>query len=168
MKSDLRISIHRLTACGILACFYAVLTISTAAISYGPIQFRLAEALCVLPFFAPWTMWGLTLGCCLSNLFSTVSALDVVVGAAATLLAAVLTSRCRSRYIAPLPPVLCNAIAIGALLSATGTPESFWMGFGLFSLQVGAGEAAVMYLLGFPLLLTMQKQGLDARLRSIP
>lgn len=168
MKKELRISIHRLTACGILACVYAVLTIATAAISYGPIQFRMAEALCILPFFVPWSTWGLTLGCVLANLFSTVSVLDVVVGAGATLLAGLLTSRCRSAFLAPLPPVICNAVAVGALLAATGMPEAFWQGFWVFSLQVGAGEGAVMYLLGLPLLLTLKRQGLGERLRSIP
>ena len=167
MKDELRMSIHRLTFCGILACVYAVLTISTAAISYGPVQFRLAEALCVLPYFVPWSMWGLTMGCCLANLFSTVSMLDAVVGAAATLLAAFLTGRCKHPFLAPLPPVLCNAVAIGALLAATATPNAFWQGFGLFSLQVGAGEAAVLYALGLPLLLVLRKQGLDAQLRAI-
>ncbi|MBE6932309.1 MAG: QueT transporter family protein [Ruminococcaceae bacterium] len=168
MKNELRISIHRLTACGILACVYAVLTIATAAFAYGPIQFRIAEALCILPFFVPWSIWGLTMGCVLANLFSTVSALDVVVGTAATLLAAFLTSRCRKPWLAPLPPVICNAVFVGALIAATGMPEAFWEGFWLFALQVGAGELAVMYLLGLPLLLTLKRQGLGERLRSIP
>lgn len=168
MKNELRISIHRLTACGILACVYAVLTIATAAFSYGPIQFRVAEALCILPFFVPWSIWGLTMGCVLANLFSTVSALDVVVGTAATLLAGFWTSRCRKPWLAPLPPVICNAVFVGALIAATGMPEAFWEGFWLFALQVGAGELAVMYLLGLPLLLTLKRQGLGERLRSIP
>lgn len=168
MKNELRISIHRLTACGILACVYAVLTISTAAISYGPIQFRIAEALCVLPFFVPWSMWGLTLGCVLANFFSTVSALDVIVGAGATLIAGFWTARCRRAFLAPLPPVVCNAVIVGALLAATATPDAFWQGFWIFAMQVGLGEGAVMYLLGLPLLLTMRRQGLDERLRSIP
>ncbi len=167
MKHPLRISIHRLTACGILACLYAVLTISTAAISYGPIQFRIAEALCVLPFFVPWSVWGLGLGCALANLFSTASVLDVAVGTAATLFAGFLSSRCRHPFPAVLPPIFCNAIGIGALLAATGSPGAFWQGFGLYALQVGLGEGAVLLLLGLPLLLTMKKQGLDARLRGI-
>ena len=91
MKNDYKLSIHRLTACGIIACVYAVLTVATASFAYGPIQFRIAEAMCILPFFAPWTTWGLTLGCLLANLFSPVSALDIVVGTAATLIACLLT-----------------------------------------------------------------------------
>lgn len=167
MKTDRNISIHRLTACGIIACIYAVLTLGTASISYGPIQFRIAETLCVLPFFAPWTMWGLTIGCLIANLFSTVSALDILVGTAATALAAFLTGRSKNRFLAPIPPVICNSVFIGALLSATETPDAFWRGFGLFSLQVGAGEFLTAYLLGSVLITIFVRQGLDERLRGI-
>lgn len=167
MKNDLRLSIHRLTACGIIACIYAVLTVATASFAYGPIQFRIAEAMCVLPFFAPWTTWGLTLGCLLANLFSPVSALDIVVGTAATLIACLLTARCRSRFLAPLPPVILNAVLVGAMIAWVTTPEAFWKGFALFGAEVAAGELAVMYTLGLTLLLVFQRQGLDARLRSI-
>ncbi len=167
MKNDFRLSIHRLTACGIIACVYAVVTIATASFAYGPIQFRIAEALTILPFFAPWTTWGLTLGCLLANLFSPVSALDIVIGTAATLIACLLTARCRSKYLAPLPPVIVNAVLVGAMISWVSTPNAFWKGFVLFGAEVGAGELAVMYLLGLPLLLIFRRQGLDERLRAI-
>ena len=168
MKNDWKLSVHRLTACGIVACLYAVLTISTAALSYGPVQFRLAEALCVLPFFAPWMVWGVTLGCLLANLFSTVSALDVIVGTLATLLAAVLSSRCKRALLAPLPPIICNSVIVGAMLAWVCAPENFWGSWGLFALQVGAGEAAVGYLVGLPLLIFFRKQGLGTRLHDLP
>ncbi len=167
MKKEQKRSIHRLTACGILASIYAVLTIATATISYGPIQFRVAEALCVLPFFAPWSLWGVGLGCLLANLFSTASVLDVAVGTLATLAAGFWTSRCRSIYLAPLPPVLCNACAVGAMLAWVTNPAAFWQGFGLFSLQVGLGEAGVLYALGLPLLLIFRRQGLGERLAAL-
>ncbi len=168
MKNEWKLSVHRLTACGIVACLYAVLTISTAALSYGPVQFRLAEALCVLPFFAPWMVWGVTLGCLLANLFSTVSALDVVVGTLATLIAGILTSRCKRTLLAPLPPVICNSVIVGAMLAWVCAPEAFWSSWGLFALEVGAGEAAVCYLVGLPLLILFRRQGLDTRLRDLP
>ena len=167
MKNDFRLSIHRLTACGIIAALYAALTIATASFAYGPMQFRVAEAMCILPFFAPWTTWGLTLGCFLANLFSTVSALDIIFGTAATLIACLLTARCRSRFLAPLPPVIVNAVIVGAMIAWVSTPEAFWKGFVLFGAEVGAGELAVMYLLGLPLLLILQRTGLGERIRTI-
>ena len=61
---------------GILAAVYAVVTLLTASFAYGPVQFRIAEALCLLPMLLPQTVWGVTLGCVVANLFSPVSALD--------------------------------------------------------------------------------------------
>ena len=137
-----KITIHQVTFCGILAAVYAALTICTSAISYGQIQFRLAEALCILPYFNPVSTIGLTLGCLIANLFSTVSALDIIVGTAATLLACLLVQRCRK-------PAL--------------VPKSFL----LFSAQVGGGELAVMYLIGLPLLLLLRKNELGDRIAKL-
>lgn len=162
-----KITVHQLTFCGILAAVYAALTICTSAISYGPIQFRVAEALCILPFFHPAATIGLTLGCLIANLFSTVSALDIIVGTAATLLACMMTQRIKSPWLAPLPPVLVNAVMIGAEIAIVSTPEAFWNGFVLFGAQVGLGELVVMYLLGLPLLLALRKNGLGDRISRI-
>lgn len=65
---------------GLIAGLYAVVTILTASFAYGNIQFRLAEALCLLVALEPTLTVGLTLGCLIANLFSTVSALDIIVG----------------------------------------------------------------------------------------
>ena len=162
-----KITVHQLTFCGILAAVYAVLTICTSAISYGPIQFRVAEALCILPFFHPAATIGLTLGCLIANLFSTVSAMAIIVGTAATLLACMMTQRIKSLWLAPLPPVLVNAVMIGAEIAIVSTPEAFWNGFVLFGAQVGLGELVVMYLLGLPLLLALRKNGLGDRISRI-
>ena len=166
MKNDLR-STRRLAACGIIAAVYAALTLAIAPFAYGPVQCRISEALCVLPFIAPWTTWGLTMGCFLANLFSPVTALDIAIGTAATLIACLLTARCKSRWLAPLPPVIANAVMIGAMISGVETPGAFWKGFVLFGAEVGAGELAAMYLLGLPLLLILHRTGLDERIRSI-
>ena len=68
MKKDLSI-LRRMTICGVLAALYAALTLSTAAFAFGPIQFRIADALCVLPFFMPFTSIGLFIGCLIANIF---------------------------------------------------------------------------------------------------
>ena len=161
------ISLQQLTFCGILAAVYAALTVATAAFAYGGVQFRLAEALCVLPFFAPWTSYGLVLGCLIANLFSTVSALDIVIGTCATLIGCLLTTRVRHKWLVPLPTVLSNSVLVGAMLALVYTPDAPLQGFALFALQVGAGELAVLYALGMPLLLVMQRKGLDARLNAL-
>ena len=99
---------------------------------------------------------GLFAGCLLSNLISGQPWQDVIFGSLATLLAAVLTRRFREKiWLAALMPVLINALVIGVML---------WMVYGLHPyisfLTVGAGQAAVCYLLGVPLIRLMEKRGI--------
>ena len=150
-------SLKRLCASGIVAALYAAVTVLSAPFAYGAVQFRLSEALMVLCWFRPWLGVGLTLGCLIANLFSTVTALDMVIGTLATALACLWTARIRRLWLTPLPTVLCNGLLVGAMLALVLTPTAPAEGFGLFFLQVSAGEAAVMYLLGMPLLLFLRK-----------
>ena len=48
-----------------IAAIYVVLTMVFAPISFGPVQFRISEALCILPFFTPAAVPGLFIGCLL-------------------------------------------------------------------------------------------------------
>ena len=143
---------------GIVAGLYAAITILTASFAYGNIQFRISEALMMLLLFEPSLTVGLTIGCLIANLFSTVSVLDIVIGTAATLLACLLTTRIKKPALAPLPTILVNAVMVGAMLSWLYMPsEQFWNGLLVFGGEVGAGEAAVLYVLGIPLYYAMKK-----------
>ena len=97
---------QKLTLAAMVAAAYAVLSLLGAVfgITYGPIQVRFSEALCLLPFLFPETAWGLGVGCLIANLFSPYGVLDIVVGSLATLIAALITSRCRNVWLAALPP----------------------------------------------------------------
>ena len=53
---------HTLAAAAIVGAAYAVLTMALAPISYGAIQLRVSEVLCILPYFMPCTAWGLFIG----------------------------------------------------------------------------------------------------------
>ena len=85
----MKLHTKQLTLAALTAAAYAVLSYfgSIFGITYGPIQCRFSEALCVLPFFLPETAWGLGVGCLIANLLSPYGVLDIVVGSAATLLA---------------------------------------------------------------------------------
>ena len=153
---------------GILAAVYAVVTVLTASFAYGPIQFRLAEALCVLCFFTPSAVWGLTLGCLLANLFSPVSSLDIVIGTLGTLIGCFAASKCRKPWLVPVPVILANAILVGAELAYVYTPNQFFPSFLLMGGEVALGEAAVLYVLGMPLLLLLKRdEHAAARLRAL-
>ena len=156
----------RIASAAIVAAAYAALTIVLAPISYGAVQFRVSEALTVLPFFMPCTVWGLWIGCIFANLY-TGSVLDIVFGSLATLLAALLTARfgkrgntIRNRILGCLMPVLFNAVIVGAVLTwgygirAFSSPLT---SFGFNALTVGLGEAGVLYLIGYTLLRQLPK-----------
>lgn len=145
---------RQLTVAGIIAALYAGLTLLLPVPQYMGVQLRVAEALTVLPFLLPEAVPGLAVGCFIANLLGSPLALDWVVGTAATLLAAFWTRRCRSVYFAPMPPVICNAVIVGAEIAwfITSSGGAFWPAYGLNALTVGLGELLACYALGLPLL----------------
>lgn len=148
-----RLSTKQLTFTALLAAVYALLTVSLPIPQFSGVQIRFAEALTVLPFLLPAAAPGLVVGCFIANLFSPFP-LDMVFGTLATLLACLLTARMPSRWLAPLPPVLCNALIVGFEIawSTVGFTPAFWPAFALNMFTVGLGELCACYLLGLPLL----------------
>ena len=162
MKS--KFTVRQLCACAIVAALYAAITIVTAPFSYGLAQFRLSEALVVLCWFEPVLGVGITLGCFLANVFSTVTALDMVIGTLATALACLWTIRCKKTWLIPLPNVLVNTVLVGGMLAFVIFPDNLLLGFVAAFAQVGFGEAVVMYALGLPLLLFAKRTGFMEKL----
>lgn len=152
-------NIRKLSLCAIVAALYAVITIVSAPLSYGMVQFRLSEALVVLCCFEPFLGVGITLGCFLANLFSTVTALDMVIGTLASALACLWTAKCKSPWLMPLPSILCNGVLVGGMLAFVLFPENPVMGFAVAGAQVAFGELVVLYVLGVPLYFFAQKTG---------
>ena len=155
--SPKRFSVRSLCMAAIIAALYAALTLGFQAISYGAVQFRVSEAMTLLPVLFPEAVPGLAVGCLISNLFNPMGATiyDVVFGTLATLLAAVLTRRIKgSIWLRALPPVLCNAVIIGLVLTYAYGIDMLWMNM----LTVGLGQAVVCYVLGVPLIKLLEKQ----------
>lgn len=155
-----RVSTRDLTFSALIAAVYAALTMALPALSYGPVQLRFSEALTVLPFFFPAATPGLFVGCLLSNLLSQYGPMDVVVGSLATLLAAVWTQHCPNRLLAPLPPVVCNAVLVGGMiawLECGGFTSAFAGAFAFNALTVGLGELVACYVLGSLLLAVLPR-----------
>lgn len=148
-----KMSVRDLTLAALLAGVYAVLTLALPIPQYHGVQLRVAEALTVLPFLFPAATPGLFVGCLIANLASPFP-LDVVCGSAATLLAAKLTEQMPSRWLAPLPPVVCNAVIVGAEVAwmQTGFGSAFWPAYAVNALSVGFGELVACYVLGLVLL----------------
>lgn len=158
--SNSRFSPHQLAIAGVIAALYAVLAYFAGifGVAYGPIQCRFSEALCVLPFLFPAATPGLFIGCLAANLLSPYGALDIVFGSLATLLAAIWTQHTPNRFLAPLPPVICNAVIVGAVITVQEVPLSlFWGTFAYNAVTVGVGEAIACYVLGGLLLALLPK-----------
>lgn len=152
--SQSHFSLRRLALAGIVAGIYAALTLFLPIPQYGGVQLRVAEAMTVLPFLFPEAIPGLAVGCFLANLLGSPMVLDWVVGTGATLMAAVWTSRVKHRWLAPLPPVICNAVIVGAEIAWFTVQDggAFWPAYALNAFTVGLGEAAACYGLGLLLM----------------
>ena len=130
-----------------IAAVYVVLTTVFAAFSFGEVQVRISEALTILPVFTPAAIPGLFVGCLISNFLGGAILLDVVFGSIATLIGAVFTWKLRnsSKWLAPLPPIVANAIIV---------PFTLYYGYGVnlpipfMMLTVGIGEVISCGVLG--------------------
>ena len=160
-----------ITLAALIAAVYAVLTLGLPLPPYAGIQLRVAEAMTVLPFLFPAATPGLVVGCFIVNLFSPFP-LDLVFGTLATLLACLLTQLMPSRWLAPLPPVIANAVIVGFELCCFSEAGVFsWgnaslAGFLAGAISVGIGELVVCYALGVPLMIAIEKTGLNRLMAS--
>ena len=165
-----RFTPRQMATAGIIAAIYAALTLLLPIPQYGGIQFRVAEAMTVLPFLFPEAVPGLAIGCFLANLLGSPMPVDWIVGTAATLIAAIWTSKLRHRALAPLPPVICNMVLVGAEIAWFFPAEgmTFWAAFGFNALTVGIGEAAACFILGSLLLQVLPRVPALTRLMAVP
>ena len=161
-----------LTHAALISALYAALTYLQNFLIPGSanwaIQFRVSEALCVLAFFTPAAIPGLTTGCLVFNLsFSGALPLDFLLGSLASGLAAgcmYLTRRVTIKgfpLLGLLMPAFWNALLVGWELSIY-----IGGGFWLNALSVAIGEAAVLLTLGTTLFYVMKLRRLDSRLFS--
>ena len=138
---------RRIAHGAIIAAVYVVLCIIFQPISYGPIQFRIAEALTIMPLFTPAAIPGLFVGCILANIIGQGVIMDVIFGSLATLIGAALGYLLRrNRWLVPIPAVIANALIIPFVLrygyGITDIPIALEM------LYILAGEVVGCYILG--------------------
>ena len=144
------------TQAAMIAAIYVALCMVFAPISYGEVQIRVAEALTILPFFTPAAVPGLFIGCLIANILGGGIVLDVVLGSIATLIGGVGTYllRDKSRFLAPLPPILANALIVPFVLRyGYGVPLPIPLMVGTVEL----GEIIGCGILGMILLTTLSR-----------
>lgn len=130
-----------------IAALYVGLTFVIYQLSFGAVQFRLSECLTVLPLLMPEALPGLAIGCLIANTL-TFNPWDIILGTAATLIAAILTRYSRKIYFGVIPPILINALIV-PLIIIMSSPEP--VGYFATVLSVGFGQAVVIILAGVPL-----------------
>ena len=169
--SDLmRKNIRHMAHAAMIAALYAALTVVQNLILPGSasmaIQFRAAEALCVLALFTPAAIPGLSIGCLVFNLtYAGALPLDPLIGTLATLAVAVTMRLSRSMTVKGFPllamllPAFWNGLLVGWELTLY-----FGGGFWLNGLYVAIGEAAVLLTLGTVLYYTLKTRKLAVRL----
>ena len=159
-------SVRKLVHCGVVAAIYVVLCLALQPLSYGAVQVRVAEALCLLPVFGAEYIVGVVLGCFLANLLGS-TIVDVIFGTIATLLA------CHVRFrglaiAASLPPVLFNAVIIGieiAVMFPDPTSSApIWLACITNGISVGIGELISCTVLGVVLVKLIES---NAALRKV-
>lgn len=152
MKNDV---VKSITRNAVVAAIYFLLTFAGQGIGFGPIQVRISEALVLLCFFRRDYVFGLTLGCLLSNLVSPFFPWDLLIGTAATLISCLLISFCKHLALATLIPVVINGFAIGAELTYLFHVGTY--GFWITSSLIILGEFIAVSVLGYLLLLLLKR-----------
>lgn len=160
---DTRSLSRRLVRAAMIAAVYVALCLALAPLSFGTVQVRFAEVLTLLPVLCPEAILGVSLGCFLSNMVAS-APVDMVVGTAATLLAALVSYKLRKvRFkglplASALPPVLFNAFIVGIeltlLYSPANAPPTLYL---INILTVGAGQLVSCMLLGVLLVWFIEK-----------
>lgn len=169
---EMRKNVRNLTKGALIAALYVVLTYMQNLLIPGSasmaIQFRVSEAMCVLAFFTPSAIWGLSVGCLLFNITNAGALpLDTVVGTLATVLATAGMYLCRRVRIKSYPllgmlfPAITNAFLVGWELS-------FYIGGGFWinALYVAIGELTVLLTLGTLLYYAIYRRNLQTQIFS--
>ena len=151
-----------MTTTAIIAALYTAISLAIPLLQFSQIQVRFAEILCLLPILSKRSIWGIVLGCFLTNLAGAFLAInplgyyDAIIGTAATLIACVLTYRFRNIKFHNLPllsalmPVFINAIIIGLELAYCFMPNQIILGWLINGLFVGLGEFIACVVIGLP------------------
>ncbi|HOB63649.1 MAG: QueT transporter family protein [Clostridiales bacterium] len=181
----MKFSTKAITRAALIGVVYYVATVAIPAISYGVLQFRIGEALTLLPLVFPESVIGLTIGCLLANIFSPFGWADIVFGSLATLIAGLLTAiigkklKLESSDIKPLPdapagakpktakliikciigalpPILVNAFMLPLVWYLMGFEEVYWINAALML----ATQSGTILVIGTAIIVALQKAGL--------
>lgn len=146
----------RITRGAMISGLYIVITYLLVPFSFGPLQFRAAEALAVLPILYPEAIPALFIGVLISNVFGGLGLIDIVAGSLVTLIAAYFTYYFRGSILAYLSPIVLNGLLVSIYLRFL-----FGLPYWLTAVEIAASEAIVIFLLGYPLIKYLKNKGTE-------
>lgn len=151
-----------ITKASLIAAIYIVLILlqtlpfPVANLTFGPIQLRIAEGLVLLPMVEAAAVPGLFIGVLISNFLlapaSGFGLVDIIGGSLVTLIAALLTSKARTKIGAMIPPILLNAFLVSIWVSYfTKIPYLYTV------IGIGVGELISVAIFGSLILYVYEK-----------
>ena len=144
-----------ITQGAVIAAIYVVLVLIFDTFSFGPIQFRIAEMLTVMPYFTPAAIPGLFVGCLIANIIGGGLIWDIVLGSIATLIGAIGSYLVRkNKWLVPLPPIIANMVIVPFVLKYAYGYDGLLV---YFMFTVGLSEIIVCGIIGMALLTVMAK-----------
>lgn len=151
-----------ITKASLIAAIYIVLILlqtlpfPIANLTFGPIQLRIAEGLVLLPLVEAAAVPGLFVGVLISNFIlapaSGFGLIDIIGGSLVTLVAAILTSKAKTKFVAMIPPIFLNAFIVSIWVSYfTRIPYLYTV------LGIGIGELISVAIFGSLILYVYEK-----------
>lgn len=166
-----------ITTTAMIAAVYTAMALALPILSFSQIQIRFAEVLCLLPLISKRSIYGLVLGCFITNLLGAMMGLnilgylDAIVGTSATLIAALLTYRFRNirwfglPVLSSLMPVVINGLIIGTELAFVFMPETLALGIMINAAYVAAGEFIAVTIIGLTVYKMLENRNLLDKFR---
>ena len=156
-----------IVANGLIAALYFVVTWACGPLSYEFMQFRSSEMLNLLVFFNPAYTLGLTLGCLLANLLSSVGPMDILLGTLTTFVACIMmvvfSKFIKNLFFSGFIPCILNAIVVPftIYISCIGTDSAFYLEPSIYFIMFGwvlLGEVVCILAIGYPIFLVLTKK----------
>jgi uncharacterized membrane protein len=158
-----RLTVQQIVSNGLVAGLYIILTAIPPLnqIAFLAIQFRVAEVLLLLVFFRKDYAIGLVIGTSFANLFAPhpLAIYDAIFGALVTAIACWGIGKSKHFVLAMFYPIILNAVYLGLFLQFAveiPAPLSLVTFFSIAG-SIAIGESFVLFLLGYPLFMTLRK-----------
>jgi uncharacterized membrane protein len=156
---------RKISLTAVIAALYAAIVIILAPISFGPIQLRVADALIPLAALIGLpAVYGVALGALVANTYWFLSPIDVVLGAAANLVAGYILYKYKDRLV---PASLASSLAIGLIVggylwmffpppSIMGIQMPVWLGM---MISITLSSIVAITIIGLALLKLLEGSG---------